>query len=108
VQSNPPRSGHWTDVIVAAVRAGALGQTDNARLQTGAADVVVVAGAELVVVTVLKLVDVADDVVVTGLRGHVGSLMMTLVGPTMPQTVVMEPSRMPACTCCGVMLRPRT
>lgn len=96
MQSKPPRSGHWTLVIVAAMSWLELGQIDRAKLQIGPdAAVVVVANAELV----LEVVNVADDVVVTGLIGHVGSLITTLVVPTMLQTEVRVPSRMPACTC---------
>jgi hypothetical protein len=103
--SSPPRSGHWTVVTVRAARLALLGQSESAKLQTGPpAAVVVVARAELV----LEVVKVADEEVVTGLIGHVGSLITTLVGPSTLQTEVRVPSRMPACTCWGVMLRPRT
>lgn len=77
-------------------------------MQTGPpAAVVVVENAELVELPV-ELVKDADEVVVTGLIGQVGSLITTLVVPKAWHTEVRVPSRMPAWTCCGVMLRPST
>lgn len=117
--------GQPTVVIVAPTSAAELGQIETVTSQTGAtaAAVVVVTDAELVVELEVKLVRLADDVVVTaddvvvsadevvvawGLIGQVGSLTTTLVVPRISQTEVRLPSRMPACTCSGVMLSPRT
>lgn len=125
MQRRPPRRGQPTVVIVAPTSAAELGQIETVTSQTGAATaaVVVVTDAELVVELEVKLVRLADEVVVTaddvvvkeedvvvavGLIGQVGSLTTTLVVPRILQTEVRLPSRMPACTCCGVMLRPRT
>lgn len=93
-------SGHWMVVMVAARSALELGQIETAKLQSGPPDaVVVVADAELVVELPVELVKEADEVVVTGLIGQVGSLITTLVVPTILHTEVRLPSRIPAWTC---------
>lgn len=104
VQRRPPSNGHVTVSIVIAAKAAFPGQICTAKLQTGAVDVVVVAGAEVVVVMIEVVLDVVVDV---GFMGHVGSLTMRVIGSTKPQTPGTTFWSARAWTCAGVILKPR-